>query len=157
VLCCLAVPCACGSSASPVVISEFVASNTSGLRDADGDTSDWIELENTGTAQLQLEGWCLTDDPEQPRLWCFPSVSIPAQGHLLVFASGKRRSPTDAQLHASFRLKGTADYLALVPPSGAVAQEFAPYPDQKENVAFGLTARGAWDYLAVPTPGAPNR
>jgi hypothetical protein len=152
----LASLCACGSSASPVVISEFVASNTSGLRDVDGETSDWIELHNTGTTAANLEDWCLTDDPAQLERWCFPRVSIPAQGYLLVFASGKRFSGPDAQLHASFRLKATEDYLALVRPGGAIAHEFAPYPDQKENVAFGLTTRDTRDYLGLPTPGAPN-
>jgi hypothetical protein len=147
----------CGSSASPVVISEFVASNTSGLRDVDGETSDWIELHNTGTSAVDLEGWCLTDDDRDLGRWCFPAVSLPAQGYLVVFASGKKGEAPGAALHASFKLKATADYLALVRPGGAVAHAFAPYPDQKENVAFGLTAQGTPDYLGAPTPGAPNR
>jgi len=154
---CIAVPTACRSSASSVVISEFVASNTSGLRDVDGETSDWIELHNGGTAPADLEGWCLTDDPQQVESWCFPKVSIPAGGYLLVFASGKRFSGPDSQLHTSFRLKATKDYLALVRPGGAVAQEFDPYPDQKENMAFGLTPGGTPGFLGEPTPGAPNR
>jgi hypothetical protein len=149
--------CACGSSASPVVISEFVASNTSGIRDVDGETSDWIELHNRGNTAASLDGWCLTDEPEDRQRWCFPSVSLPAQGYLVVFASGKGASASRAQLHASFKLKATEDYLALVRPGGAIAHAFAPYPDQKENVAYGLTAQGAQDYLEVPTPGAANR
>jgi hypothetical protein len=140
-----------------VVISEFVASNTAGLRDVDGETSDWIELHNTGTTSANLDGWCLTDDPRELERWCFPEVSMPAQGYLLVFASGKRGAAPGAQLHASFKLKATEDYLALVRPGGGIAHAFAPYPDQKENVAFGLTAEGKPDYLGVPTPGAPNR
>jgi Lamin Tail Domain len=148
---------ACRSSPSPVVISEFVASNTTGIRDVDGETSDWIELHNRGTTPANLEGWCLTDDPGQLERWCFPSASIPAQGYLLVFASGKHFSGAVAQLHASFRLKATADYLALVRPGGAIADAYAPYPEQKENVAYGLTASGTHDYLGVPTPAAPNR
>jgi hypothetical protein len=47
---CLAGLGGCGSSASLVIISEFVASNMRGLRDVDGETSDWIELQNTGRA-----------------------------------------------------------------------------------------------------------
>ena len=31
-----------------VVISEFLASNTDGIQDEDGDSSDWIELHNAG-------------------------------------------------------------------------------------------------------------
>lgn len=139
-----------------VIISEFVASNTRGLTDGDGETSDWIELHNRSDSAAALDGWCLTDDPRRLERWCLPAVSIPARGYLLVFASGKRVSDSSAQLHATFKLKATGDYLALVKPGGALAQEFAPYPDQKQNVSFGLTARGTNDFLAVPTPGAPN-
>ncbi len=147
---------ACTSGSSGVVISEFLASNSGGLADIDGDTADWIELHNAGQAAVDLEGWCLTDNLQEPRRWCFPEVSIPAGGYLLVFASGKRTSLTSTELHATFKLKATEDYLALLSPSGTVVQEFAPYPDQKPNVSFGLTSAGAQGYLSRPTPEAPN-
>lgn len=153
----LAALLACGGRSSPVVISEFVASNTAGLEDIDGETSDWIELHNRGTTAVSLSGWCLTDDPRRLERWCFPGVSIPAHGYLLVFASGKHVSDAGAQLHTAFKLKSTEDYLGLVTPRGVIAHEFAPYPKQKENVSFGLTARGTKDFFGVPTPGAPNR
>lgn len=154
---CLASASGC-SRRSSIVISEFVASNTSGLRDVDGETSDWIELQNTGTTTASLEGWCLTDDPRQVDKWCFPSsASIPAGGFVLVFASGKSFTGPDAQLHATFKLKASEDYLGLVRPGGAIVQEFDPYPDQKENVAYGVTPRGTPGFLETPTPGAPNR
>lgn len=140
-----------------MVITEFLASNTSGLRDADGETSDWIELHNHTAAAVDLEGWCLTDDRDELRRWCFPSISLRPQGYLLVFASGKTGSSSEAQLHASFKLKASEDFLALVRPGGGIAQAFAPYPDQRENVSFGLTPSGSLGFLEAPTPGAPNR
>lgn len=145
----------CGAGNS-VVISEFVASNTSGFTDAEGDTSDWIELHNRGKVSVNLEGWCLTDNPRELSRWCFPEASLAAQEYLIVFASGKRAPEARGVFHASFRLKATEDYLALVDRSGRVAHEFAPYPDQKENVSFGLTNTGDKGFLAEPTPGAPN-
>ena len=45
-----------------VIISEFMASNATGILDEDGNTSDWIELYNTGAAQVNLAGWRLSDD-----------------------------------------------------------------------------------------------
>jgi hypothetical protein len=146
----------CSLGEPALVISEFVAANTSGLTDAEGDSSDWIEVHNPGKKAVDLEGWCLTDNPQVPRRWCFPAATIPPQAYLVVFASGKPSS-ADGQLHATFRLKATEDYLALVAPSGRIVHEFAPYPDQKPDVAFGLTAAGNENYLSQPTPGAPNR
>src|SRR5690606_35780390 len=64
-------------SAGPVIISEFLASNDDGLRDRDGDASDWIELHNPTGAAVDLAGWSLTDDADEPDKWAFPSVAIP--------------------------------------------------------------------------------
>jgi hypothetical protein len=146
---------ACGSS-ERVVLSEFMAANGNGLTDKDGDTSDWIELFNASQGPINLADWCLSDDPREPRRWCFPEISLPARGFLVVFASGKRQLSTDvSELHTSFKLKASADYLGLTRPRGSVASEVA-YPDQKQDVAYGMSASGALGFLARPTPRAPN-
>jgi hypothetical protein len=146
----------CKLRGSDVVISEILASNTKGLRDMDGETSDWIELHNRDSAPVNLDGWCLTDSSTEPCRWRFPAVSIPAGGHLLVFASGKNFTSVSEQLHSTFKLKATKDYLALQRPNGGVVHALAPYPDQKSDVSFGLTPAGEQSYLLHPTPGAPN-
>src|SRR5260370_21599161 len=46
-----------------VVISEFLANNTVGIRDEDGTHSDWLELFNRGAIQPSLDGSFLTDTP----------------------------------------------------------------------------------------------
>ena len=48
-----------------MIISEFVASNQTGLVDEEGDRPDWLELFNSGPGEVALEGWGLTDDPDQ--------------------------------------------------------------------------------------------
>jgi hypothetical protein len=57
-------------------ISEFLAENHGGLRDEDGETSDWIEIHHPGAAPLSLQGWSLTDDPRDFRKWRFPAVTL---------------------------------------------------------------------------------
>jgi hypothetical protein len=154
-LACALLALACGSG-ERVIISEFVAANGKGLTDKDGDTSDWVELFNTTETPVNLAGWCLTDDPRQLQRWCLPEVVLPAQGYLVVFASGKRQTGQGPlELHAGFKLKASADYLGLVRPRGSIASEFA-YPDQRQDVAFGLSSTGAQGFLARPTPGAAN-
>src|SRR5262245_51751619 len=77
-----------------VAISEFCAHNASGLRDEDGDHSDWIELHNLGTTATSLDGWYLTDNFRLLRKWRFPDIQIKPGEFLIVFASGKdRREP----------------------------------------------------------------
>src|SRR2546427_10771539 len=83
VLTCLPILAAAQSS---VTISEFLAHNTSGLVDEDGDYSDWIELYNGGATAVNLGGWYLTDDPANLTKWAFPSTNIAAKGFIVVFA-----------------------------------------------------------------------
>src|SRR4051812_6621007 len=80
-----------------VVINEFLANNNNGILDQDNDHSDWIELKNTDAAAVNLAGYSLTDDAANLTKWTFPSVSIPAGGYLLVYASGKNRAVAGQQ------------------------------------------------------------
>ena len=124
----------------PVTITELLASNTGGLRDEDGDSSDWIEIFNSGTNSVNLEGWFLTDSAANLTKWRFPSTNLPPQGFLIVFASGKDRAVPGAPLHANFALSASGEYLALVKPDGVtIASEFEPaFPEQFANVSYGL-------------------
>jgi len=123
-----------------VVISEFLAHNTSGLMDEDGDFSDWIELYNSGTNSVDLGGWFLTDDATLLTKWMFPNTNLAANGFLIVFASGKDRAVTGAPLHTSFALSSAGEYLGLVHPDGStIASAFAPqFPQQYADVSYGL-------------------
>ena len=137
-------------SSAQVVISEFVASNSTTLEDEDGEPSDWIEIHNELTEPLNLENFGLSDDADDLAKWSFPAVTIPGKGYLVVFASGKDRSPTNGdQLHTNFRLAGTGEFLALVKPDGeSLNSVFSPaYPPQRVDIAYGT---GTPSQLSMP-------
>src|SRR5688500_9975816 len=126
--------------AGNVVISEFLALNSTGLADADGDRSDWIELHNPTGADVNLGGYALTDDRAALTKWRFPAVDLPAGGYLVVFASGKDRRTAGQELHTGFSLDGAGEDLLLVGPGGTaddILSGYAPYPGQLPDVAFG--------------------
>jgi len=149
----LAVLAANGQS---VAISEFMACNTSSLLDEDGEASDWLEVHNTGVG-LNLQGWYLTDDPDDLTKWEFPDVQLPSNGYLVVFASDKNRKDAGAPLHTNFKLDSNAGYVALVQPDGAtIAHAYGPsYLVQYANVSYGLSG-ATHGYLQAPTPGQAN-
>jgi hypothetical protein len=121
-----------------VVINEFLAANTAGIQDQDGDRSDWIELRNTDAEPVSLAGWHLTDDAGDLDKWTFPAVSIPGHGYLLVYASGKDRAVAGQELHTNFSLEKAGEYLALVlPDGGTFADAFNPFPAQVDDVSYG--------------------
>jgi hypothetical protein len=138
-------------------ISEFLAVNGSGITDKDGQRSDWIELRNPTAADVNLNGYSLTDDAALPGKWKFPAVTLPAGGHLLVFASGKDVR-TGSELHTNFSLDAGGEYLALVAPGGTAADvlsEYAPYPEQLPDVSYGLAVNE--DVTTLIGPAAPVR
>lgn len=126
--------------AAQPLITEVVASNQQGLRDEDGDRSDWIEIFNPAAEPVDLTGWYLTDNHEQLSKWKFPSVTLAPQRYLVVFASGKDRTNPEAPLHTNFRLAAEGEFLALVRPAGSsVAHQYAPaFPPQRVDTPYGL-------------------
>lgn len=79
-------------SAQSIVINELMSSNATTLYDEDGDSSDWIEILNNESFAVNLEGFGLSDDADEPDKWEFPNVYIEAGEYMIVFASDKDRA-----------------------------------------------------------------
>ena len=144
------------SASAQVIISEFMADNKHTLADQDNDFSDWIELYNTQSTNVNLAGWALTDSPTHQNPWHFPTTNLTAKGFMVVFASGKNRAAAGSQLHTDFSLKASGEYLALLRPDGSVATEFAPtFPEQFPDISYGYSQTVVTNTL-IPT-GASGR
>lgn len=147
------------SQTNNVRINEFMALNQTTIVDKDNDDSDWIELYNPTGSPVNLEGWALTDQKggEMPTRWYFPAVTIQPDGYLLLFASGKDRNVAGKELHTSFRLSGSGEYLALFDAGGTVVTAFDPaFPEQVVDVSYGYF-EADYIFLTEPTPGAVNK
>ncbi len=142
------------------VINEVMASNGSVISDDDDDFEDWIELYNPTAAPIALAGYSLRDSPAQPRQWVVPDVVVPADGHMLVWASGKSywylpdrhpADPIELEFVSAGRMDGdtvelvvngenvagveAGQHLAVVEPDGTVAdaQRFAVHESADES------------------------
>ncbi len=146
---------------APVRINEFLAGNNNGLMDEDGDTEDWIEIYNQGTQSVNLQGYSLTDNPDEPGQWVFPAVTINPGSYLVVFASAKDRKPTGpgGELHANFKLNLTGDFLGFYNAESprVPLTVFSPeFPEQRDDYSYGYDNANQLTYFGNPTPGAPN-
>ncbi|MEM7386724.1 MAG: CotH kinase family protein, partial [Verrucomicrobiota bacterium] len=142
-------------------ISEVMANNDTTLADEDDEFPDWIEIHNPDATAVNLEGYFLTDNAEDLEKWEFPAISIPADGYLLIFASGKNRDNPAARLHTGFRLGSGGEYLALVNTNGTtVVNEIAPtYPPlegDQSYIAVESEDTLAYSVTDNPTPGESN-
>ncbi|MEC8277417.1 MAG: CotH kinase family protein, partial [Myxococcota bacterium] len=132
-------------------ITEVFVGGAASVLDEDGVASDWIELYNTGDEPLSLNAFRLTDDPTKPDKWHFPNVILPAQTHLLVFASGKDRF--EKRIHTNFKLSNQ-DIIQLSSPQGQVLEQI-DLSSMRRGFSLGKQADD-WFYFSTPTPGTPN-
>ncbi|NQU26554.1 MAG: CotH kinase family protein, partial [Candidatus Nealsonbacteria bacterium] len=150
--------------AAELLISEFMAANSDTLGDEDGQSSDWIEIANAGDVAADLIGWHLTDDAGDLAKWTFPSTPLGVDEYLVVFASGKDRRTSGAELHANFLLSREGEYLALVMPDGqTIVSQFGlggdNYPEQFQDISYGIGSLiDTTDvrYFTDPTPWQAN-
>ncbi len=144
---------------SAFIISEFMAANSRTLNDEYGQQSDWIEIHNSGPNPGNLEGWFLTDDTNNLTKWRFPARNMDPGAYLVVFASGRNQTNGTGNLHTSFQLKSSGEYLALVDPATNVVSEFHPtYPPQSDDVSYGRDRLNPniTGHFSTPTPRAAN-
>ena len=146
------------ATGTPVVINEFMASNTNVLADPQGEYDDWIELRNLTTNDVDLTGRYLSDEPTNPRKWQFPTGTvIAAESYLLVWAD--EDTTNTPGLHASFKLSASGEDLALHDTDANLNAilDTITFPAQTENLSYGRssTNEDAW-VIQSPTPLAPN-
>ena len=142
-------------SDATLVINELLALNNATNVDEAGQYEDWIELYNTGTATIDLEGFQLTDDPEGGTTpWAIPAGhSIAPGGWFLIWCDD---DAGDGELHADFKLEGASEDIALYDATGALVDE-VDYGDQKADISWARSPDGSETWQAsTPTPLASN-
>jgi CotH kinase protein/Lamin Tail Domain/Fn3 associated/Secretion system C-terminal sorting domain/Divergent InlB B-repeat domain len=138
-------------------INELMSSNSITIPDEDGDYSDWIELYNGSGSTLNLNGYFLSDDPEQPDKWSFANTSIGPSEFLLIFASDKDRNSWPDELHANFKLNANGETLILSDPD-TIEIDYIEFPPTTEDISIGRVGDGVdeWALFEIPTPLATN-
>ena len=143
----------------PLRLNEILARNVTGIDDGFGNREDWIEIYNPNNQVVNLDAYYLTDNANLKTKWNFPAVNIPANGYLLVFASGKDTVDGAGNPHTNFNLGANGEYLAIVRPDGiTVDDSFDPvYPEQFTDISYGPpVSGGAPVFFQTRTPDAAN-
>ena len=145
---------------SQVVINEYSVSNLASFTDNFGGYEDWFELYNGGSVSVDLSGYFLSDDPEEPWKWQFPDgTTITAGGFIRAWATG-RNLVSGNNYHMNFRLsqtKDTPESIVLSTPDTVVADQLQLNLTKKEH-ARGRKPDGSdtWVIFTSPTPNNSN-
>jgi hypothetical protein len=157
-----------------ILINEFLASNVT--IDADiydfDDYSDWIELYNAENVAVDISGFFLTDDLDNPSRWKIPSGTIiKAKSFIRFWADGYNDVPgktyrrsyypfypfTTKYYHLSFKLSRAGETIGLFDPIGKM-MDSVRFDYQLPDVSMGRQPDGSpnWVYFGEPTPVAAN-
>ena len=79
---------AMGADDISVVISEVMPGSGYAVIDGEGNQSDWIELLNTGSEAVTLDGGFLSDDPEDRTKYMIPSLTIEPGQRVVIRCAG---------------------------------------------------------------------
>ncbi|MCC5941302.1 MAG: CotH kinase family protein [Balneolaceae bacterium] len=143
--------------AQTIHLNEIMASNNLTIADEDGDFEDWIEIYNSGSEPLQLGGYGLSDDYDNPFRWVFPDTTIAAGEFMLIWASNKNRAIAGEPLHTNYAISAAGEEVILTDPNGTRIDELEP-TEIPTDISLGRQpdGTGQWVYFDEPTPGASN-
>jgi len=139
-----------------VYINEIMSSNATTIADEDGEYEDWIELYNDEEFAINLEGYFLSDNPNNSLKWELPGVIIEPQGFLIIFASGKDRV-NGPNLHTNFSISIDGEPILLSSPEGDLV-DYLPNVVLQTDISFGRIPDGESEMIlfSESTPGTTN-
>ncbi len=142
------------SNLSRLVISEVLAEN-GGTIAHEGTYPDIVELHNQGSSVIDLSGMSLSDNPETPGEFSFPTgTTLPPGQFLILFADDVNGT---SGVHLGFSLSGTGEglYLFDSPVRGEALLDSVEFGPQGPGLSIGRDDRDQW-HLNTPTLGQVN-
>lgn len=142
---------------STLVINELLASNSGSFRDNYGDADDWFEIYNYGDEPVRLNDLFFTDDPAEPFKWKLDTLVelfLDPQEYFIIWAD---EEPEEGFKHASFKLSGEGEYLAIIAGDGSLIDQ-RYFGAQTSDISYGRypDASMIWNFFSIPTPGGSN-
>ena len=157
------------NSEAPIMRLTEVSSLNLAWLDQDGDDPSWVELYNSGDKELNLKGYSLVENLENPQKWVFRDEVIPAKAYRTVFLDKKNITtvasvadgvddegqPLHARTHTNWKLDKKGGTIYIIDNSNAIHDSLV-YPSLPAGVSFGATSDGSYKYFATATPEAAN-
>ena len=153
------------NSYAQLVITEVQSSNSTLTLDLD--EFDWVEIYNSGSTDIDLTGYYMTDDPTNPSKSELSTTTglgqqtnndpvIKAGEYKIVLCSNvdELRSFYD-YFHTSFKLSSNGEEIHLYDPNLNLISSLV-FPAILANQSYGYNAAGELGYFSIPTPELEN-
>jgi hypothetical protein len=143
-----------------VVINEVMADNTITFADNYGEFEDWVEIYNPLGHAVNLAGYYMSDDSNNPRRWQIPSsfpdsVTVQANSWLTFYADG---SQSQGVRHCNFSLNNNNEFVGLYSPDGLTRVDEIAWSHMRADTSLGRLTDGnqTWINFIVTTPDYSN-
>lgn len=140
-----------------ITINEILSQNNTVITDETGKYADYIELYNWSDAAVDLTGYFLSDDPQDPAKWQFPETIIQPDSYLIIWADDDGKQ---GPYHTNFNLDATGEFVGLYSPA---TEKFAvvdsvSFPQTGADISYGRIPNGLGDFttLNFTSPGYNN-
>ncbi len=138
-----------------LIISELISSNKSSLRGSYGTCCDWVELYNASQSPIDLSGYYLSDDSDEPYMGALPDYTLAAGEYYIVFLSTDSENLLKGYPVLPFGLSSGGDSLYLT--KGGRAEDYVIIPTLATDVSYGRPdGASGFDTLATVTPHTSN-
>ena len=144
-------------------ITEFMAKNSSTIKEETGTYADYIEIYNSNSSAVDIGGLFVTNDLSNPNMYMIPKgysnqTTIPAKGYYILWADKQIEINPN---HVDFNLNAEKGDIAIVQLRGATNTiiDKVSYTNQGEDISYGIYPVGSttWKYMVKPTPGSENK
>jgi gliding motility-associated-like protein len=145
-----------------IVLNEYSTTNLStGIIDAYGNQSDWVELLCDHNFSVSLQNYYLSNDRNNLKKWAFPSTfTIAAHGIRTLFLSGKN-TIKNGEYHTNFTLDQCKNQWLILSTSTGVIRDSVFIQKTMAGHTRGRVdplniGVGAWRLYTVNSFGLPN-
>lgn len=140
--------------AQSLFINEFMASNSNTVTDPDfNEYADWIEIYNSGSEQINLKNYFITDDLSQPdKFQIQVDLFVEAEGYILIWADDANTGN-----HTNFKLAASGERIGLL-NSNLEVLDTITFVAQQSDISYGRFPNGTnnWFKFSPSTPGSIN-
>lgn len=142
-----------------VFINEVMADNERTIEDVTGEFVDWVELYNPSDAEINLSGYYITDNVDDPTKYKFVAngnkAIIPPKGFLIIWTDGEEWK---GDLHTNFSLSKSGEFIGLYAPDGQTLVDGFEFEEMDEDISFGRSPDGSAElvFFTETTPGSAN-
>ncbi len=132
-------------TAGSIVINEFMAENNAFYMENDNHNFvDWIELKNRTNVAINIGGFYLSTDFNNPQMWRVPNNTIINANDTLILWCDKLNSG----LHTSFSIKKKEGNELLIFDTVGDVVDSIVYPQQYSNISYGRNGE-LWGYFST--------